>query len=75
MATKAKSFSSCRSQAVRLPKEVRSRPRGSAVVRETVPAEWDWLDAIAGKLDRDMVAAIKEKPKRQERPSLDMLFR
>lgn len=82
MAEKAKIFWSGRSQAVRLPKkyrfrgdEVRIRRSGSAVVLEPVADDWHWLDAIVGKLDQDFVAAVKEKPKQQERPALDKLFR
>ena len=78
----AKVFWSGRSQAVRLPKnfrfqsaEVRIRRHGSAVVLEPVPADWSWLDAIAGKLDRDFAAAASEKTGQQHRPALDKLFR
>jgi antitoxin VapB len=78
----AKLFWSGRSQAVRLPKnyrfdgrEVRIRRHGNAVVLEPVPRDWQWLDAIAGKLDRDFIAAAKEKPQPQQRPALDKLFR
>ena len=79
---KAKIFWSGRSQAVRLPKEFRfpgeevliSR-RGSAVILEPVVDDWNWLDGVSGKLDRDFVAAVKEKPAPQIRPELEKLFR
>ena len=82
MTDKAKVFWSGRSQAVRLPRayrfdgdEVRIRRHGNAVVLEPVADDWGWLDAVAGKLDRDFAAALKEKPKPQARPALDKLFR
>jgi antitoxin VapB len=78
----AKIFWSGLSQAVRLPKdfriqgeEVRIRRHGNAVIVEPIADDWEWLDAIAGKLDEDVGRAVDEKPKPQERPSLDELFR
>jgi antitoxin VapB len=78
----AKVFWSGRSQAVRLPKafrfdteEVRIRRHGAAVVLEPIPADWGWLDALAGPLDADFREAAEEQPERQERPELDGLFR
>jgi antitoxin VapB len=78
----AKLFWSGRSQAVRLPKEfrfpgetVRIRRHGSAVILEPMAEDWSWLDAIAGKLDDDLVKAVDEQPEEQERPALDELFR
>jgi antitoxin VapB len=78
----AKIFWSGRSQAVRLPKdfrfegdEVRIRRHGNAVILEPIATDWSWLDAIVGRLDEDFVKAINEKPKEQERPELDDLFR
>jgi antitoxin VapB len=78
----AKLFWSGRSQAVRLPKEfrfegkeVRIRRRGNAVILEPIPDNWDWLDAITGKLDDDFVRAASEQPDQQERPALDDFFR
>jgi antitoxin VapB len=78
----AKLFWSGRSQAVRLPKdfrfggkEVRIRRRGNAVILEPIPRDWNWLDAIAGKLDEDFVQAAQEEPQQQKRPALDKLFR
>jgi antitoxin VapB len=78
----AKIFWSGRSQAVRLPKdyrfegaEVRIRRHGNAVILEPVAEDWDWLDAIAGRLDEDFVRAAEEQPEPQERPALDDLFR
>lgn len=79
---KAKIFWSGRSQAVRLPKELRfpgeevliSR-RGNAVVLEPISDGWDWLDGVSGKLDSDFVEAVNEKPNQQQRPELEKLFR
>ena len=77
----AKIFWSGRSQAVRLPKEfrfdtaeVRIRRHGNAVILESIAEDWDWLDAISGKLDDDFIAAANDRPKHQERPALDSLF-
>lgn len=79
---RAKIFWSGRSQAVRLPKdfrfpgdEVRIRRHGSAVILEPLADDWAWLDLIAGKLDSDLVQAVKERPKQQERPALEKLFK
>ena len=79
---KAKVFWSGRSQAVRLPKEfrfegeeVRIRRHGSAVILEPISDDWDWLDALVGKLDKDFVDAVREQPKAQERPEIDEFFR
>ena len=81
MAT-ARLFWSGRSQAVRLPKEfrfpgeeVRIRRHGSAVILEPISEDWGWLDAIAGKLDDDLIEAIKEQPHQQERRATDEFFR
>jgi hypothetical protein len=41
---------------------------------EPVPDTWDWLDAIAGTLDEDFLAAVLEQPPAVERPELDQLF-
>mgnify|MGYP003394506570 FL=1 len=78
----AKIFWSGRSQAVRLPKdfrfdadEVRIRRHGNAVILEPVAHDWAWLDAVAGKLDRDFVRAANKKPRRQLRPAVDKFFR
>jgi antitoxin VapB len=78
----AKLFWSGRSQAVRLPKEyrfegkeVRIRKRGNTVILEPVAEnDWAWLDALVGKLDDDVIAAINEPVPQQERPELDKLF-
>jgi len=63
----AKLFWSGRAQAVRLPrefrfdgKEVRIRRRGNAVILEPIPEDWAWLDALVGKLDDDVIAAVNE---------------
>lgn len=79
---RAKIFWSGRSQAVRLPKdfrfpgdEVRIRRHGSAVILEPVADDWAWLDSIAGKLDSDLVQAVEERPKPQDRPALEKLFK
>lgn len=65
----AKLFWSGRSQVVRLPKEfrfegdkVRIRRHGNAVILEPIANNWDWLDALVGKLDEDFVEAVNEKP-------------
>jgi antitoxin VapB len=78
----AKLFWSGRSQAVRLPKEfrfegkaVRIRRHGSAVILEPIADDWAWLDAIAGKLDKEVGEAVEEPVEQQERPALDQLFR
>jgi antitoxin VapB len=78
----AKLFWSGRSQAVRLPKdfrftgdEARIRRHGSAVILEPIADDWDWLDTIVGRLDKDFVHAVEERPEQQERPTLDALFR
>ena len=78
----AKVFWSGRSQAVRLPKhfrvagpEVRIARRGNAIILEPVPESWEWLDAIAGTLDKDFVEAVNEQPEATERPALEKLFR
>lgn len=78
----AKVFWSGRSQAVRLPRayrvdgrEVRIRRRGRAIVLEPVPDSWEWLDALAGGLDEDFVAAVREQPDATERPGIDKVFR
>jgi antitoxin VapB len=77
----AKIFWSGRSQAVRLPKdfrfqgeEVRIRRHGNAVILEPLAEDWTWLDSIAGKLDEDLVQAVREQPEPQERSALDDLF-
>lgn len=74
----AKIFWTGRSQAVRLPKgyrfqedEVRIRRRGAAVILEPVATDWDWLDRLVGTPDEDFVAAARDEPAAQERPSLD----
>jgi antitoxin VapB len=74
----AKLFWSGRSQAVRLPKdfrfegeEVRIRRQGEAVILEPIARDWAWLDPITGPVDDDFVAAVKERPKDQNRPELD----
>jgi antitoxin VapB len=79
---RAKIFWSGRSQAVRLPKEYRFqgdevviRRHGNAVILEPIAGDWAWLDSIVGKLDEDFIEAVGEKPKQQERPALEKLFR
>lgn len=78
----AKIFWSGRSQAVRLPKdfrfygeEVHIRRHGNVVILEPVASNWDWLDAIANRLDDDFIRAVREQPEQQERPELDKVFR
>lgn len=77
----AKIFWTGRSQAVRLPKEfrfdtaeVRIRRHGNAVILEPAPENWDWLDALVGKLDEDAARAAHVEPRQQHRPDLDDLF-
>jgi len=77
----AKLFWQGRSQAVRLPNDVRFpgervwiRRHGAAVILEPMPENWAWLDAIVGKLDDDFVRAVQEQPEQQKRPSLKKLF-
>lgn len=76
----AKVFRSGRSQAVRLPKnfrfqgqEVRIRRHGDSVILEPVAKDWEWLTAIAGKLDDDFIEAVNERPEQQKRPELDSM--
>ena len=78
----AKLFWTGRSQAVRLPKEfrfegeeVRIRRQGDVVILEPVPADWRWLDAVAGQWDADAAEAAATSEPVQERPGLDDLFR
>lgn len=77
----ARIFWSGRSQAVRLPKEfrfegeeVRIRRHGAAVILESIPKDWAWLDTLAGPVDADFQEAALEKAAPQERPELDELF-
>ncbi|MBV8484728.1 MAG: antitoxin [Verrucomicrobia bacterium] len=77
----AKVFWSGRSQAVRLPKEfrfdsdqVRIRRRGNAIILEPLAHDWQWLDALAGRLDDDFVEAANEQPASEEDPGLDEFF-
>jgi antitoxin VapB len=44
-------------------------------VLEPVPDSWKWLDALAGPLDDDFVAAAREQPGPSERPEMDKVFR
>ena len=37
--------------------------------------DWDWLDALAGKLDEDFVNAASEKPKQRARAAVDKFVR
>ena len=39
---------------------------------EPVADGWDWLDALAGPIDKDFVLAVAESPGEQERPALDL---
>jgi len=77
----AKVFWSGRSQAVRLPKEfrfdsdqVRIRRRGSAVILEPLPHDWQWLDPLTAELDDDFVKAVNERPAAQQCPGVDEFF-
>jgi len=78
----ARIFWSGRSQAVRLPKEfrfesdrVRIRRHGNAIVLEPIAENWDWLEAITGKIDDDFTQAVNERAVQQDRPDLDQLFK
>jgi antitoxin VapB len=77
----AKVFWSGRSQAIRLPKqlrvegrEVRIRRRGKEIILEPVPETWAWLDAIAGPLDADFAEAAQEQPRPEDQTERDELF-
>jgi antitoxin VapB len=76
----AKIFWSGRSQAVRLPKdfrfegdEVRIRRHGRAVILEPMTEDWQWLDAVTGPVDEDLLGAVTEPLSPQVRPALDEL--
>jgi hypothetical protein len=43
-------------------------------ILEPILTDWGWLDAIAGKLDDDLVEAALEDVPEQERPALEKLF-
>ena len=65
----AKVFWSGRSQAVRLPKELRVdcrelriQRRGHAIILEPVPETWKWLVSIVETVDEDFANAALEKP-------------
>jgi len=81
-ADRAKIFWSGRSQAVRLPKEyrfegteVRIRRRGNAVILESIPTDWGWLDAlVSSDLDSNFVDAVAEPVEDQQRPGLESVF-
>ncbi len=71
----AKLFWHGRSQAVRWPKQfrcegktVRIRRHGKAVILEPIASDWSWLDAIVGKLDKEVSEAINAPTERHERP-------
>lgn len=75
---KAKVFWLGRSQAVRLPRqlrfeqgEVRIRRHGQAVILEPIMTDWAWLDALVGPMDQDFQQVAGEKPDEQQRPELD----
>ena len=56
---------------------VRIRRDGEAVILEPIVDEWGWLEAIAVKLDLDVLDAIlkatDEDVPQQDRPALDEL--
>ncbi len=73
----AKVFWSGRSQTVRLPKafrletdEMHIRRHGRAVILEPVAHDWDWLEALSGKIDEDFASAVAKQPEEQDRPAL-----
>ena len=45
------------------------------IVLEPVPDSWGWLDALAGDVDEDFAAAVREQPDTTERPGLAKVFR
>lgn len=78
----AKIFWSGRSQAVRLPKDfrfdtelVRIRRHGNTVILEPISENWEWLDVLCQKLDKDFIAAANEQPEQQKRQELDEFFK
>lgn len=79
----AKIFWSGRSQAVRLPKDFRFdtakvniHRQGSSIILEPIPENWEWLDAICGKLDQDFISAASEKlPLPEQNIAIDKLFK
>ena len=78
---KAKLFWSGRSQAVRLPKDLRFagdevfvRRHGNAVILEPIADGWGWLGEIRGVLADDALDAAKEELKAEERDGLSKLF-
>jgi len=61
-------FSIGRSQAVRIPKELRFtsnevliRKEGNAVILEPLPEDWSWLDTISRPIDEDFLEAVAER--------------
>ncbi|HRN83052.1 MULTISPECIES: AbrB family transcriptional regulator [Nitrosomonas] len=70
-----------RSQAIRLPKkyridgdEVRIRRYGTAIILESIPTDWAWLDALSAPIDADFKQTSEEQDVLQEHPELDDLF-
>lgn len=49
--------------------------RRRAIVLEPVLGSWDWLDALAGELDDDLVSAVRDQPESTDRPALSTAFR
>jgi hypothetical protein len=51
------------------------RTRKHKAIDAKPPAEdWTWLDALAGKLDKEVAEAANEPVKQQRRPELDRFF-
>lgn len=75
VATKtAKVFWSGRSQAVRLPRNIRLESqelfiskRGNQIILQPLPDTWAWLDKIARPLDADFVEGALEQPEMIDR--------
>jgi antitoxin VapB len=53
---------------------VRNRKQRDHVNQKRVADDWAWLDALVGKFDDDLIAAVNEEVPQQERPELDRLF-
>lgn len=78
----ARVFWTGRSQAVRLPVgfrldvgQVRISRRGQQLVLEPLHENWQWLDALPGRLDDDAADTALAATPPQRRPALDRLFK
>lgn len=82
MTDTARVFWTGRSQAVRLPvgfrldvEQVRISRRGQQLVLEPMHDNWQWLDALPGRLDDDAAETALAATAQQKRPALDRLFK